>query len=210
MTGTTHPRPTSPQVQGSRTAERPSGALDAVTCRDHARETAVRSIELMAAGTLEQFAEVIHPDAVNRESRSEPPAARLRGPVAFHATSQWLRSAWSDIAFDVQDVLVDGDVVATYGTMSGRHTGDFVVHGPDGAVLRAFAPTGRAFEVAHAHFQRFRDGLVVEHWAVRDDQGLAMQLGWVPPSPAYLLRCALATRRAARAARVGAQPMITL
>ena len=38
-----------------------------------------------------------------------------------------------------------------------------------------------------------RDGLVAEHWAVRDDQGMALQLGWVPPSPWYLLRCAVAT-----------------
>jgi hypothetical protein len=27
-----------------------------------------------------------------------------------------------------------------------------------------------------------RDGLVVEHWANRDDLGMAMQLGWFDPS----------------------------
>jgi hypothetical protein len=37
---------------------------------------------------------------------------------------------------------------------------------------------------------------VIEHWANRDDQGTAMQLGWVPPSPWYLVKMALATRRA--------------
>jgi hypothetical protein len=41
---------------------------------------------------------------------------------------------------------------------------------------------------------------VIEHWANRDDIGTATQLGWVPPSPAYLVRMALATRRARRAA----------
>ena len=41
-----------------------------------------------------------------------------------------------------------------------------------------------------------RDGQVVEHWANRDDMGTALQLGWIPPSPAYLVRMARATRQA--------------
>jgi len=45
-----------------------------------------------------------------------------------------------------------------------------------------------------------RDGLIVDHWAVRDDRALGEQLGWAPPSPAYALRMMLATRRARRAA----------
>jgi hypothetical protein len=32
----------------------------------------------------------------------------------------------------------------------------------------------------------------------RDDLGMARQLGWIPPSPAYLIRMARAKRRAAR------------
>jgi hypothetical protein len=47
---------------------------------------------------------------------------------------------------------------------------------------------------------RVRDGMVVEHWANRDDQGMAMQLGWVPPTPRFLVKTALATRRARRTA----------
>jgi predicted ester cyclase len=159
-------------------------------------EVAVRSMQVMATGTQDDLRRYVHPDAVNRESSAEPPATRGRGPDAFWATALWLRSAFSELAFAVDTVLVDGDLVATHGTMSGRQTGDMVIWTPDGRVERAFAPTGRRFEVRHAHFMRFSEGLVVEHWAVRDDQGLALQLGWVPPSPAYLVRCALATRRA--------------
>lgn len=166
--------------------------------RDPSVDTAVRAIHLMASGGPEDFARVIHPQASNRESVAEPPAARGLGPTAFHATAVWLRSAYSDIAFTIDEIATDGDLVVTYGTMAGRHTGDFVVHDADGRVARAFAPTGATFRVPHAHFQRIRDGLVVEHWAVRDDQGQAMQLGWIPPTPGYLLRCVLATRRARR------------
>lgn len=48
------------------------------------------------------------------------------------------------------------------------------------------------------HFLRIRNNLAVEHWAVRDDLGQAFQLGWLLPSPAYLIRCALATGAARR------------
>lgn len=166
--------------------------------RDAAIDAAIRSIHLMIDGTLADFAAVIHPDAVNRESIAEPPACRGRGPVAFHASALWLRSAWSGMSFEIADVAVQDELVVTSGTMTGRHTGDFVVWNADARVERVFVPTGRAFTVRHAHFQRLRDGLVVEHWAVRDDLGQATQLGWMPPSPGFLWRCARATRRARR------------
>ncbi len=98
-------------------------------------------------------------------------------------------------------MVVEDDLVVVHCLMSGRHTGDFVVWTAEGTVERAFAPTGRTFEVRQAHFGRMRDGLLAEHWAVRDDQGMAMQLGWIPPSPWHLVRCAAATSRARRAAR---------
>ncbi|PZF85576.1 ester cyclase [Jiangella anatolica] len=161
---------------------------------------AERSIRAVLAGSVADLAALVHPDAVNREAATEPPATRGAGPEAFHATGQWLRAAFDDLVWVTERDVVEGDLVVTYGTLSGRHTGDFVVWTPGGAVERAFAPTGRTFTVRQAHFQRIEDGLVVEHWAVRDDQGMAIQLGWIPPTPAYLLRCVRATRRARRAA----------
>lgn len=164
-------------------------------------DVAVRSVHLVAGGTLAAFREVIHPAAANREALSEPPACRQPGPEGFHATSAWLAAAFADLAFTVEEVVHQDDLVAVHCTMQGRQTGDFVVHAADGSVERAFAPTGRTFTVRQAHFYRLRDGLVAEHRAVRDDQGMAQQLGWIPPSPWFLLRCARATARARRAAR---------
>lgn len=168
--------------------------------RDDQAELVVASIHAMATGTRADFDALFHPEVINREAVAEPPATRAPGPEAMWATAQWLRAAYSDLAFTVNDVVVEGDLVVTHGTMSGRHTGDFVVWTPEGTVERAFAPTGRSFEVNHAHFCRVRDGLVAEHWAVRDDNAQALQLGWIPPSPWFLLRCALATARHRRAA----------
>ena len=44
--------------------------------------------------------------------------------------------------------------MVTFGHMAGRHTGDFVVWTEDGGIERVFVPTGQAFTVRHAHFQR--------------------------------------------------------
>ena len=60
-------------------------------------------------------------------SAAEPPATRGRGPAAFLATSTWLRSAYSDLTWTTEEHAVHGDLVVTFGRMSGRHTGNFVV-----------------------------------------------------------------------------------
>ena len=162
---------------------------------------AERAIHATLGGTVDDLAAIVHRHAVNREAIAEPPPTRGVGPAAFHATGQWLRAAFSDLAWTTERLVVEGDLAVTYGTLSGRQTGEFVVWTPDGTVERAFASTGKTFTVRQAHFQRIVDGLVTEHWAVRDDQGMAIQLGWIPPTPAFLFRCHRATKRARRAAR---------
>lgn len=161
---------------------------------------AERAMAAVLSGTAADLATVVHPDAVNREAVAEPPATRGVGPAAFHATGEWLRAAFSDLAWSTERHVVEDDLVVTFGTLAGRQTGEFVVWTPEQTVERAFVPTGKSFVVRQAHFQRILDGLVVEHWAVRDDQGMAMQLGWIPPTPAFLFRCHRATKRARRLA----------
>ena len=166
-----------------------------------AAELCVRSIHLMGDGTLEELAAVIHPDCVNREAKDEPPATRGRGPAAMHATAQWLRGAFAELRWEIHDVIVQGDLVAVHCTMKGRHAGAFVVYGADARPKEAFPPTGREFASTQSHWFRVEDGKLVEHWANRDDLGTAEQLGWVPPTPRYLVRMALAKRRARRLSR---------
>ena len=59
-------------------------------------------------------------------------------------------------------------------------------------------PAGKAFAVIETNRFRTRNGMIIEHWANRDDLGMARQLGWIPPSPGYLLRMARAKRQARR------------
>jgi predicted ester cyclase len=156
-----------------------------------------RSMDIMVTGGLEDFERVFHPEAVNREAGGEPPATRQGGPAGFYATAQWLRAAFSGLHFEIHEAAEQDDLVVFHVTMSGRHTGEFVSYQPDSVTVdAAMPPTGKAFAITQTHWFRTRDGLVTEHWANRDDLGMARQAGWVPPSPAFLLRSALAKRRA--------------
>lgn len=171
---------------------------------EQARAVALRSIAIMADGELSDFRAVIAPGAVNHEGIAEPAAARVGGPDAFHATAQWLRAAFADLRHRVENVVVEQDLVVVDTTMSGRHVGPFAVYTPHGDLEQVWAPTGRSFAVRQSHWLRVGTmegrAVVTEHWAVRDDLGQGRQLGWIPPSPPYLMRCALARRRVARTA----------
>jgi len=169
-----------------------------VSDHDSIRGAARRAVRAMTDAPRERFDELYAPDAVHREAVREPQDCRQPGPAGFFATATWLRAAFSDLAWADDDVVATGDLAVVHGRMSGRHTGTFVTYRPDGTVERAFSPTGKAFCTRQAHFLRVRDGLVVEHWAVRDDLAQAQELGWIPPTPWYLLRCARATATARR------------
>jgi predicted ester cyclase len=170
----------------------------------NAEAVALRSFEVMAGTVLEEFHEVYHPECVNHEAKAEPPATRGRGPEAMYATAEWLQAAYADLGWEIHEVVVERDLVAVHCTMSGQHVGDFVTYTEDGKVGDVFPPTGKHFATTQSHWFRVRDGKVVEHWANRDDLGTAQQLGWVPPTPPYLLRMARAKRRARRRERAAA------
>lgn len=156
----------------------------------------VRSMHLMATCSLAEFTDVVHPRAVNREAIAEPPAARGVGPTAFHATALWLQRAFDDLAWDIHEVVEERDLVVVHATMRGIQTGTFVSYGPDARPVAAFPARSRRFAVTQTHWMRTVDGKVIEHWANRDDLGMAQQLGWTPPSPGYLLSMWWALRRA--------------
>jgi len=64
----------------------------------------------------------------------------------------------------------------------------------------AFPARGRTFAVTQTHWFRVAEGMVMEHWANRDDIAMGKELGWTPPSPVFLARMAVATRAARKAA----------
>lgn len=142
-------------------------------------EVARRLFEVMAHGSLDDFAAIVHPQATNREALIEPPACRGRGPAAWFATACWLRNMSEDLHFEPHELVIDGDLAAVHLTMTGHQTGDHAHHDAAGAVSQIMPGTGRPFSVTQTHWLRFEDGKLIEHWANRDDLAMAMQLGWV-------------------------------
>ena len=159
---------------------------------------AVRSIHTMASGDRADFDPLYHPRAVDRENQVQPPTSRVPGPAGFYSTALWLRAAFAGLHYDIHHTLTNGNLVAVNSTMNGRHVAPWAVYTGDGAVDTVFPPTNKTFAAAQSHWFRIEDGKIIEHWANRDDLGMARQLGWIPPTPPYLLKMARAKQRAKR------------
>jgi predicted ester cyclase len=159
---------------------------------------AVRSIHMMATGDRADFDALYDPSAVDRENPVQPPSSRVPGPEGFYSTALWLRAAFAGLHYDVHHAVADGDLVVVNSSMNGRHTTAWAVYTDDGRVDTVFPPTDKPFAMTQSHWFRIRDGMIVEHWANRDDLGMARQVGWIPPTPAFLFRMARAKRRATR------------
>ncbi len=67
------------------------------------------------------------------------------------------------------DAVLD-DLVAQHLTLSGTHRGSSM------PLLSGTQATGRPVTWTFIHVWRVSDGLVVEHWACRDDKGLLEQV----------------------------------
>jgi predicted ester cyclase len=139
---------------------------DAETIRRNLRDVFEH---FMASPDAERAERLYHPDYVNHEAEEE----RSSGPEGALATAKWLRSCFGDMSYEIERIIVEGDWAAAYVTMSGTHEGGL----PPGQPA-----THKPFSVKHVHLVRFsEDGRALEHTAVRDDLGLAMQAGLLPP-----------------------------
>lgn len=175
---------------------------DMVAVIQHAAHENFRLIE---DHDLDAVAANVTADFVNWRSADEPVAARTSGPAGMAATVAWLNRAFAAIRFEIHETIVSGARVAVRVTMHATQHGPFVVHdSPDGAVTAVFPSRGRTAAVDQTRWFTVVDGKVSEQDAVRDDLGMAQQLGWVPPNPAYLIamkRSTMAERRARSRAR---------
>ena len=163
--------------------------------RDEIEAVIREHFRIVAEGELEAMDDNVTADFLNLRSVDEPLQAREPGPDGLRATSLWLRQAFADLRFEIHETVIQRDRIAALVTMHARQHGTFVVHDdPSGQVTDAFPSTDRTLAVRQTHWFRIRDGKISEHDAVRDDLGMAKQLKWLPPTPAYLLRMLLAVR----------------
>ena len=174
-----------------------------------ATERLVREhLNITASGDTEAVERNVTSDFFNHRCIDEPMEARQRGPEGLKATIHWLHRAFTDMRFEFHEVLVAGDRAVARVTLHARQHGPFVVHdSPDGRVTDAFPSNGRAFAAPQTHWFRIAGGAIAEHDAVRDDLGMAKQLGWIPPTPIYIVRMLLTRRRERREQRRNASTL---
>ncbi len=106
--------------------------------------------------------ELVAPDVFTRDMVTE----HQRGIDGYKHLVRWLHTAFPDLRYDIEDIIAEGDKVATFVTFSGTHAGP----------LRDLAPTGRQASVKQAHWCRSANGKEAEARSVRDDLGLMQQI----------------------------------
>jgi predicted ester cyclase len=131
-----------------------------------------KSFRLIETGDPELAEQIIAPDYINQEAEDDPDDVERQqhGPAGFLATSHWLRDAFSNLRFELQETVAEGATVMAAAIMTGQHTG----------VFNGIAPTGATIAHKQVHIFTVADDQITRHRAVRDDLGLLFQLGWRP------------------------------
>ena len=82
---------------------------------------------------------------------------------------EWL-SAFPDLHFTINDMVVEGDKVAIRTTWTGTHKGE----------LKGVSPTNKKVTAWEIEIDRIADGKIAEVWTRYDTLGVMQQLGLVP------------------------------
>ncbi len=119
--------------------------------------------QVQGKGRFELIDELVAEDFVNHTAA--PGQSADREGVRFVCRS--LHEAFSDFEAEVVHQVSDDEYVATYKFFRGVHSGEFM----------GVPPSGQHVEIPVHALLRYRDGLMVEHWAVTDPTGFLRQVG---------------------------------
>ena len=117
-------------------------------------------------GNLDVIEEVFAPDVVDHDP------APGQGPGNQGIKDFWteLRTAFPDLALQVERLVADDETVSLTYTLTGTHDGPF----------QGIDPTGKQIEVRGLQTARFEDGKIVERWGATDELGILKQIGAAP------------------------------
>jgi predicted ester cyclase len=126
--------------------------------------------QVVNQGNFDMVEELFHPDYVDHGA---PPGAP-GGLEGVKAVFGMFRAGFPDVRFSVDDMVAQGDIVATLVHGEGTHNGPFM----------GIPPTGKHAKWRSVGFFRVQNGKIVEHWGIPDLLGLLIQIGVIPPPPA--------------------------
>jgi steroid delta-isomerase-like uncharacterized protein len=132
--------------------------------------TVRRMYDLLSAGDVDGFADVLADDFVEHE---ELPGG-APGKEGTKAFFRGFIAAFPDLRFAAEDVLSSGDKAVARAIATGTNDGAFM----------GMPATGKTISVQLIDIIRFGDdGLAYEHWGVFDSMKMMQQLGVVPDGP---------------------------
>ena len=95
---------------------------------------------------------------------------QVAGREGFKQAVRMVHSAFPDIHYTAEDMIAEGDRVATRWSLRGTHAGEFL----------GIPPSGNRVTVTGINILRFAGGQIVECWETWDQLGLRQQLGLLP------------------------------
>ena len=117
--------------------------------------------EGMTERKFQVFEELISENFINHSFPNSQP-----GPKGFKAIIQQFTSAFPDMKISVQGIIAEGETVATRGSLSGTHKGEFM----------GIAATGKKVRIEYVDFWKLSSGKCVENWVQMDIAGVLQQL----------------------------------
>jgi steroid delta-isomerase-like uncharacterized protein len=118
-------------------------------------------------GNVDLLDELLAPDYVNHT----PATPDLpTSPEGVKAVVSLFRNAMPDLRVVIEDMIAEGDKVATRYTLEGTHEGE----------LFGVPPTGQRLSIKSISVERVSDGKIREHWRVTDSLDMMHQLGAIP------------------------------
>jgi predicted ester cyclase len=114
-----------------------------------------------------------HDETVLDDLVAENMVNHAAGPQGREGLRQILTTIDHDlgpVSFEQHHLVADGDLVSQHVTVHGTHRASTM------PLLDGLPVAGRATAWRFIHIWRVAGGLIVEHWACRDDMGLIEQL----------------------------------
>jgi steroid delta-isomerase-like uncharacterized protein len=123
--------------------------------------------EAFVKGRPDALHEIVSEDFTPRTWPSVEP-----GIESLKQTVTRMASGLSDVRFEIEDLIAEGDRVAVRLTAHAVHRGDFM----------GMPAAGEGYSIPEQHIFRIENGKIVEHWHVADMLGMMRQIGALPGS----------------------------
>jgi steroid delta-isomerase-like uncharacterized protein len=120
--------------------------------------------EVWEQGNVELLDELLAPEYINHTLAAPDLPS---GPQGVKEVVSMFRSGIPDLKVVIEDMIAEGDKVATRYALEGIHRGE----------LFGVPPTGKHLSIKSMTVERLSEGKIVEHWRVTDELDMMRQLG---------------------------------